>query len=155
MRAHARAIFTRRKGKRRLNHLSPFTFPFHFSLSLSLLDSQFTTIIAARRAYSVINVQRATVRACSQCRRFYYVMGTTFRLSGVALSSFRMCHVAFGNRCALVYTAPLNKRATDASALPIANTTLVYAGDPLCRLRGFKLLNDSYSISSGSGSSHR
>ena len=27
-------------------------------------------------------------------------------------------HVAFDNRCARVYTAPLNKRATDASALP-------------------------------------
>ena len=92
----------------------------------------------------MVDVQCSAVRACCQCRSFYYVMRTTFRLSGVALSSFWMCHVAFGNRCALVYTAPLNKRATDASALPIANTALVYAGDPLCRLRGFKLLNDSF-----------
>ena len=41
----------------------------------------------------MVDVQCAAVRACSQCRRFHYVMGTTFRLSGVALSSFRMCHI--------------------------------------------------------------
>ena len=49
------------------------------------------------------------------------------------------CHVAFGNRIAKVDTTPLNRRATDASALPIANITLVYAGDPLCRMRGIKV----------------
>ena len=37
---------------------------------------------------------------------------------------------AFGNRCALVYTAPLNKRATDASALPTGCTPLAPVGDP-------------------------
>ena len=43
--------------------------------------------------------------------------------------------VAFGNRCALVHTAPLNERATDASAFPIANSlkASVYAGDPPCK----------------------
>ena len=42
---------------------------------------------------------------------------------------------AFGNRCALVHTAPLNERATDASAFPIANSlkASVYAGDPPCK----------------------
>ena len=39
--------------------------------------------------------------------------------------------VAFGNRCALVHTAPLNERATDASALPTGCTTLAPVGDPI------------------------
>ena len=59
---------------------------------LSLLDSQLATIVTAARAYGVVNVVCATVRADSQRRHHGFVMGTTFRLSGVRLSSFRMCH---------------------------------------------------------------
>ena len=58
----------------------------------SLLYSQFTTIVSASRADSVINVVSATVRAECQCWHFSFVMCTTFRLSGVRLSSFWMCH---------------------------------------------------------------
>jgi len=59
---------------------------------LSLLDSQFATIVTAARAYGVVNVVCATVRADSQCRHLSFVMCTTFRLTSVRLSSFRMCH---------------------------------------------------------------
>ena len=38
--------------------------------------------------------------------------------------------VAFDNRCARVYTAPLNKRATDASALPTGRASFASVGDP-------------------------
>jgi hypothetical protein len=62
---------------------------------LSLLDSQLATIVSAARAYSVVDVMCATVRANSQSRHFSSVMRTTFRLSGVRLSSFRMCHSLF------------------------------------------------------------
>ena len=58
----------------------------------SLLYSQFTTIVSASWADSVIDVVSATVRAKCQCRHFSFVMSTTFRLSGVRLSSFWMCH---------------------------------------------------------------
>jgi hypothetical protein len=68
---------------------TPFTFLLFivqlsvFNLSFSLLDSQFTTIVTAARAYGVVDVKCAAVRACSQCRGFHYVMGTTFGLAGV------------------------------------------------------------------------
>ena len=58
----------------------------------SLLYSQFTTIVSASWADSVINVVSATVWAKCQCWHFCFVVGTTFRLSGVRLSSFWMCH---------------------------------------------------------------
>ena len=45
----------------------------------------------------------------------------------------RQLSLAFGNKIALVYTAPLNKRATCASALPIT-TLQVVSGTPK---RGF------------------
>ena len=57
---------------------------FNHLLRLSyLLDSQFTTIVSACRAYSVVDVHCAAVRANCQCRCFYYIMGTTLRLAGV------------------------------------------------------------------------
>ena len=80
------------KRQKAYYHLSPFTFHFSSRLSFCLLDSQLTTIVSAARTDGVVDVQCTTVRACCQCRSFYYVMGTTFCLSGVALSSFRMCH---------------------------------------------------------------
>ena len=58
----------------------------------SLLYSQFTTIVAASWADSVVDVVSATVRAESQCWHFCLVVSTTFRGSGVRLSSFWMCH---------------------------------------------------------------
>ena len=39
--------------------------------------------------------------------------------------------IAFDNRCAKVHTAPLNGRATDASALPTVRTALAPVGDPI------------------------
>jgi len=51
--------------------------------------------------------------------------------------------IAFGNRIAKVYTTPLNKRATDASALPAANASLVYIGNPIqkrTKLRGREVI---------------
>lgn len=78
----------------------------HHRLSFSLLDSQFTTVVATGRANGVVDVKSATVRACSQCRSFHYVMGTTFRLSGVRLSSFRMCHIARRFRRAICSAPP-------------------------------------------------
>ena len=57
-----------------------------------LLYSQFTTIVAASWADSVVDVMSATVRTKSQCWHFCLVMSTTFRGSGVRLSSFWMCH---------------------------------------------------------------
>ena len=71
----------------------------------SLLYSQFTTIVSASWADSVIDVMSATVWAKCQCRHFCFVVGTTFRLSGVRLSSFWMCHnsllfyLVFFNSC--------------------------------------------------------
>ena len=62
---------------------------------LSLLDSQLATIVTAARAYGVVDVVCATVRADSQSRHLSFVMRTTFRLSSVRLSSFRMCHSLF------------------------------------------------------------
>ena len=59
----------------------------------SLLYSQFTTIVSASRADSVIDVVSATVRAECQCWHVSFVMCTTFRGSGVRLSSFWMCHI--------------------------------------------------------------
>lgn len=38
---------------------------------------------------------------------------------------------AFGNRCAMVDTAMLNRQATDASALPTGCTALASRGDPI------------------------
>ena len=38
--------------------------------------------------------------------------------------------VAFDNRCARVHTAPLNERATDASALPTGRASFASVGDP-------------------------
>ena len=58
----------------------------------SLLYSQFTTIVSAGRADSVVDVMSAAVRAECQCWHFSFVMCTTFRCSGVRLSSFWMCH---------------------------------------------------------------
>ena len=58
----------------------------------SLLYSQFTTIVAASWANSVVDVVSATVRAKCQCWHFCFVMCTTFRCSCVRLSSFWMCH---------------------------------------------------------------
>ena len=58
----------------------------------SLLNRQFTTIVSAAGAYSVVDVVCAAVRADSQCGQLSYVMSTTFRLTGVRLSTFRMCH---------------------------------------------------------------
>ena len=58
----------------------------------SLLYSQFTTIVSAGRADSVVDVMSAAVRAECQCWHFSFVMSTTFRCSGVRLSSFWMCH---------------------------------------------------------------
>jgi len=58
----------------------------------SLLDSEFTTIVATAGAYGVIDVMSTAVGANSQSGHYSHVMGTTFRLSGVRLSSFRMCH---------------------------------------------------------------
>ena len=45
------------------------------------------------------------------------------------LNIFRV-RLAFGNKIAKVHTAPLNGRATYASALPTANATLVCIGGP-------------------------
>ena len=58
----------------------------------SLLYSQFTTIVSAGWADGVVDVVSATVRAECQCWHFSFVMCTTFRCSGVRLSSFWMCH---------------------------------------------------------------
>ena len=63
----------------------------HLGLS-SLLYSQFTTVVAASWANSVVDVVCATVWAKCQCWHFCFVMSTTLRLSGVRLSSFWMCH---------------------------------------------------------------
>ncbi len=59
------------------------------------LNRQFTTIVAAGRAYGVVNVVCATVGAKSQCGHLCYIMGTTLGLPSVRLSSFRMCHIVF------------------------------------------------------------
>mgnify|MGYP003403913237 CR=1 FL=1 len=74
----------------------------------SLLYSQFTTIVSASRADSVIDVVSATVRAECQCWHFSFVMCTTFRGSGVRLSSFWMCHILFllFSYFSLVYPVP-------------------------------------------------
>ena len=61
----------------------------------SLLYCQFTTIISTCWADSVIDVVSATVWAECQCWHFSFVMSTTFRGSGVRLSSFWMCHILF------------------------------------------------------------
>ena len=58
----------------------------------SFLYCQLTAIVATTRAYGMIQIVSATVRADCQCGHLSHVMGTTFRLSGVRLSSFRMCH---------------------------------------------------------------
>ncbi len=68
-----------------------------------LLYSQFTTIVSASWADCVVNVVSATVRAKCQCRHFCFVVCTTFRLSGVRLSSFWMCH-----NCLLFYLVYFN-----------------------------------------------
>ena len=57
-----------------------------------LLYSQFTTIVSASWADSVVDVVSATVWAKRQCWHFSLVVSTTFRGSGVRLSSFWMCH---------------------------------------------------------------
>ena len=94
-------------------------------LSFRLLDCQFTTVIATRRANGVVDVKCAAIRAWSQCRSLHYVMGTTFRLAGVRLSSFRMCHFALAilvhaiKRC-------FNDRYSDALAPTSANISLVF-----------------------------
>lgn len=61
----------------------------------SFFDSEFTTIVTATWANSVVNVMSTAVGADSQCRHNGNVMGTTFGLSGVRLSSFWMCHNLF------------------------------------------------------------
>ena len=66
------------------------------------LNSQLTTIVATRWAYSVIDVMRTAVRTNSQSGHLGHVMGTTFGLAGVRLSSFRMCHILLVY-CLLVY----------------------------------------------------
>ena len=56
-----------------------------------------------------------------------------------AYTAFRVRHFrplsqlsfAFGYKIAMVHTALLNGRATCASALPTANASLVYIGDPI------------------------
>lgn len=70
--------------------LAPFA---ERALRLSgLFYSQFATVVATARAYSVVDVVSAAVRADCQCGQFSHVMSTTFRLTGVRLSTFRMCH---------------------------------------------------------------
>ena len=63
---------------------------------------------------------RSILKICHTIYDFviYHLPFGHFRI--FAFSQFRRTkvHVAFDNRCARVYTAPLNKRATDASALP-------------------------------------
>ena len=68
------------------------------------------------------------------------VSASVLSLEAVAVTLFRKKpikprSVAFGNKCAVVYTAPLNKRATCASALPIANTTFGSRRGPPFALR--------------------
>ena len=58
----------------------------------SLLNCQLAAIIAAAGAYSVVDVVSAAVRANCQSRHFRYVMSTPLGLTGVRLSTFRMCH---------------------------------------------------------------
>ena len=89
---HVRALI-KYKVKRQEDTLSPFI-SHHSPISgFSFLNCQFTTIVATAGANRVVDVKCATVRACSQCRSLHNVMRTTFRLAGVRLSSFRMCHI--------------------------------------------------------------
>ena len=48
----------------------------------------------------------------------------------IGSTTIKMALVAFDNRCATVDTAPLNRQATDASALPTGCTSLAPVGDP-------------------------
>ena len=124
VRAHARVQFIQGERLRDLTfNLSPHNCS--PKSRFCVFDSQFTTIVAARRANSVENMHCTAVRAYSQCRCFNYVMGTTFGLTGVALSSFRMCHVALA---ILVSASKLrfNGSYLDALALRSANTALVF-----------------------------
>ena len=61
--------------------------------------------------------------------------------------------IAIGNRVARVCTAALNRRATDASALPTAAklrwgprfpSTVNRVGNPLCRVRGVKVIGSCF-----------
>ena len=56
-------------------------------------------------------------------------MDTAYEFAG--LYDLRLRAVAFGNRCAMVDTTPLNRQATDASALP---TNIKFAGTPLVHI---------------------
>lgn len=55
------------------------------------------------------------------------LFGAAFLVASFFCINFAL---AFGNRCAKVHTAPLNERATDASALP-TTTLQVASGAPI------------------------
>ena len=57
-----------------------------------MFNCEFASVVAAFGADSVVDVVCTTVGADSQSGHFSHVMRTTFGLSGVRLSSFRMCH---------------------------------------------------------------
>ena len=73
-------------------------------------DSQLATIVAAGGAYGVVDVVCTTIGTDSQSRHLSHVMGTTFGLAGVRLSSFRMCHILF---VLLVYKLIVSSSSSD------------------------------------------
>ena len=95
------------------------------------LNSQLATVVAARRAYGVVDVVSTAVRANSQCWHLCHVMSTTFRLSGVRLSSFRMCHILLFLLLVLFMYCPSSLfHASHAELLTRQHHTLAYH----CRL---------------------
>ena len=55
-------------------------------------DSEFTSVITASTAYSMINMPFATVRTYSQSRCYCLIMSSSLCSSCFRLSSLRMCH---------------------------------------------------------------
>ena len=64
-----------------------------------LLDSNLAAIVTACRAYCVINVELAAVRAYCQCRSYSLIMSSSLEGSSLGLSSFRMCHFVLIFNC--------------------------------------------------------
>ena len=61
-------------------------------LGNSLLNGEFTSVVAAAGAYSVIYIPLTAVGALSECGGNCLIVSSTLESSGLRLSSFRMCH---------------------------------------------------------------
>lgn len=64
----------------------------HELQSSLLLDGKLTTVVAACRAYRVINMELTTVGTYCQCWSNSLVMSSALESTSLGLSSFWMCH---------------------------------------------------------------